>query len=214
MVILFDLDGTLTDPFEGITRSVQYALRHFHIDEPDLVALTPYIGPPLKESFQILHGLSDEQAAEALVQYRVRFSDVGMFENRVYDGVPAMLQALRAAGHRLAVATSKPTVFSVKILEHFGLASYFDEIVGSELDGRRVEKADVIAEAMRRMDAAPDNCCMVGDRRFDIEGAHQNGIKAIGVTYGYAEPGELEAAGAVSIVQSVAELEDYLINDL
>ena len=211
MVILFDLDGTLTDPFEGITKSVQYALHHFGIEEADLHALAPYIGPPLKESFMVRHGLTDEQATEALATYRVRFSDVGMFENRVYDGIPDLLESLRAAGHRLAVATSKPTVFSVKILEHFGLAPYFEEIVGSELDGRRVEKADVIAEAMARLGVTPADCCMVGDRRFDIEGAHQNGIPAIGVTYGYAEGDELETAGAEIIVHSVEELQETLL---
>ena len=139
MVVFFDLDGTLTDPFEGITRSVQFALAHFGIEVSDRTELAPYIGPPLKESFIERHGLSAEQAEEALRQYRVRFSDVGMFENRVYDGVETMLHTLCERGVRLAVATSKPTVFSVKSLEHFGLAKYFEEIVGSELNGHRVE---------------------------------------------------------------------------
>ena len=213
MVILFDLDGTLTDPFEGITRSVQYALRHFGIEEPNLHALTPYIGPPLREMFMQQHGLSDSEATEALAQYRVRFSDVGMFENRVYEGVPAMLQALREAGATLAVATSKPTVFSVKILEHFGLASYFDTIVGSELDGRRVDKADVIAEAMTRLSATSADTWMVGDRCFDVTGARENGVRAVGVNYGYAAPGELTEAGAAATVDSVKDLKAFLLKE-
>lgn len=204
MVILFDLDGTLTDPFEGITRCVQYALSHFGIQEPDLRRLAPYIGPPLKGSFMQRHGLSDEQAEEALRQYRVRFSDVGMFENRVYEGIPRALAALREAGHRLGVATSKPTVFSAKILEHFGLASYFDAVVGSELDGRRVEKAEVIAEAMDRLGATPEETWMVGDRYFDMQGAHQCGVRALGVTWGYAEGDELAGETTVDTVEQLA----------
>ena len=208
MVVFFDLDGTLTDPFEGITRSVQFALAHFGIEVSDRTELAPYIGPPLKESFMLRHGLSAEQADEALRQYRVRFSDVGMFENRVYDGVETMLCALCERGVRLAVATSKPTVFSVKILEHFGLAKYFEEIVGSELNGHRVEKAEVIAEAMSRLGVTADEVWMVGDRCFDIDGAHEHGMRAVGVRYGYAEGDELNAAEKV--VDTVAELQAFL----
>lgn len=208
MVVFFDLDGTLTDPFEGITRSVQFALAHFGIEVSDRTELAPYIGPPLKESFIERHGLSAEQAEEALRQYRVRFSDVGMFENRVYDGVETMLRALCERGVRLAVATSKPTVFSVKILEHFGLAKYFEEIVGSELNGHRVEKAEVIAEAMARLGVTADEVWMVGDRCFDIDGAHEHGMRAVGVRYGYAEGDELNAAEKV--VDTVAELQAFL----
>ncbi|MBE6757781.1 MAG: HAD family hydrolase [Ruminococcaceae bacterium] len=213
MVVFFDLDGTLTDPFEGITRSVQFALAHFGIDVADRTELAPYIGPPLRESFIARHGLSDEQADEALRQYRVRFSDVGMFENRVYDGVEMMLRALREQGVRLAVATSKPTVFSVKILEHFGLAHYFEEIVGSELSGHRVEKAEVIAEAMMRLNVSAEDVWMVGDRCFDIEGAHQNGMRAVGVRYGYAETDELERAEAEHIVDTVEQLQRFLLEE-
>lgn len=210
MFVLFDLDGTLTDPFVGITSCVQFALRQFGIEE-ELSALTPYIGPPLRESFMQLHGMSGEQADEAVRQYRVRFSDVGWRENRLYDGIPEMLQQLRAAGHRLAVATSKPTVFSEKIVSHFGLAEYLETLVGSELDGRRVDKAEVIAEALRRLNAPPAETWMVGDRRFDIAGAHACGLRAVGVRYGYALPDELETAGADKIVATVAELSDVLM---
>lgn len=211
MFVLFDLDGTLTDPFVGITSCVQFALRHFGIDEPDRRVLTPYIGPPLRESFMTLHGLDEQQADEALRLYRVRFSDVGMFENRVYDGIPALLRRLREAGARLAVATSKPTVYSEKIVAHFALTDYFETVVGSELSGARVEKAEVIAEALRRLNAAPADTWMVGDRRFDIEGAHKNGLRAVGVRYGYALPDELETVGADAIVGTVDELGDTLL---
>ncbi len=212
MVVFFDLDGTLTDPFEGITRSVQFALAHCGITVADRAELAPYIGPPLKESFIERHGLSAAQADEALRQYRVRFSDVGMFENRVYDGVEGMLSALRERGVRLAVATSKPTVFSVKILEHFGLSKYFEEVVGSELNGRRVEKAEVIAEVMARLRVTPDEVWMVGDRCFDVEGAHKNGVRAVGVRYGYAEEDELNTAE--KIVDTVAELQAFLLGEV
>lgn len=211
MVVFFDLDGTLTDPFDGITRSVQYALSHFGIEENDRATLAAYIGPPLREMFMQQHGLNDEQADEALRQYRVRFSDVGMFENRVYDGIPAMLGALKAQGIRLAVATSKPTVFSEKILAHFGLAPYFDLLVGSELNGHRVDKAEVIAEAMARLAVTSDEVWMVGDRCFDIEGAHAHGMRAVGVTWGYAAAGELHEAEAV--VNTVEELEAFLLKE-
>ncbi len=213
MVVFFDLDGTLTDPFDGITRSVQYALRHFGIEENDRATLGAYIGPPLREMFIQQHGLSDEQATEALRQYRVRFSDVGMFENRVYDGIPQLLAALRARGMRLAVATSKPTVFSEKILAHFGLAEYFEEIVGSELNGHRVEKAEVIAEAMARLHVTPADVWMVGDRSFDIEGAHAHGIPAVGVTWGYAADAD-ELREADSVVNTVEELQLFLEKEL
>lgn len=212
MVVFFDLDGTLTDPFDGITRSVQYALSHFGIEETDRAVLGAYIGPPLREMFMQQHGLSDEQATEALRQYRVRFSDVGMFENRVYDGIVPLLSALRAHGLRLAVATSKPTVFSEKILEHFGLAAYFEEIVGSELNGHRVEKADVIAEAMVRMGVSPADVWMVGDRCFDVEGAHVHGIPAVGVTWGYAAD-EAELHEADAVVHTVEELQAFLLKE-
>ena len=212
MVVLFDLDGTLTDPFDGITRSVQYALSQFGLEENDRAVLGAYIGPPLREMFMKQHGLSEEQATEALRQYRVRFADVGMFENRVYDGVVSLLSALRAQGLRLAVATSKPTVFSEKILEHFGLAQYFEEIVGSELDGRRVEKADVIAETMARLGATSADAWMVGDRCFDVEGAHVHGIPAVGVTWGYAAD-EAELHEADAVVHTVEELQEFLLKE-
>jgi phosphoglycolate phosphatase len=211
--ILFDLDGTLTDPKEGITKSVQYALADFGIMEPDLEALVCFIGPPLKESFQEYYGMDEPEAEHAVCKYRERFSEVGLYENRVFEGVKELLTELRAAGKTLAVATSKPTVFAKKILKKYELTAYFEEIVGSELDGRRSQKAEVIEEALHRLDMQDrrDQVTMVGDRRQDVQGAKACGVKSIGVRFGYAEPGELESAGADAIAADICELRHLLL---
>lgn len=211
MYVFFDLDGTLTDSKEGITRSVQHALRHFGIDEPDTAKLTPYIGPPLKDSFEQYHGLTREQADEALLVYRERYADVGIFENRVYDGIPALLAALRAADCSLAVTTSKPLLYTEQILAHFKLDTAFDAVIGCDMSERNTSKATLIADALHRFGCAPAQAWMVGDRCFDIEGAHENGVRAVGVRYGFAAPDELEQAGADVIVGSVAELQAFLL---
>ena len=197
--VLFDLDGTLTDPKEGITRCVQYALAKFGI-AADCDELIPFIGPPLQASFREFYGMSEEESTRAVAFYRERFSDIGLFENKVYPSIPDVLSELRRRGKTLAVATSKPTVYSVRICEKFGLSQYFDHIIGSELDGRRVEKADVIVEALRVLGCSAAQAVMIGDRKFDILGAHQCGLKAVGVRYGYAADNELEDAGADAIV--------------
>lgn len=197
--VLFDLDGTLTDPKEGITRCVQYALAKFGI-AADCDELIPFIGPPLQASFREFYGMSEEESTRAVAFYRERFSDIGLFENKVYPSIPDVLSELRRRGKTLAVATSKPTVYSVRICEKFGLSQYFDHIIGSELDGRRVEKADVIEEALRVLGCSAAQAVMIGDRKFDILGAHQCGLKAVGVRYGYAAENELEDAGADAIV--------------
>lgn len=203
--VLFDLDGTLTDPKEGITRCVQYALRKFGI-EADCDELVAFIGPPLQASFQTFYGLSEEESARALAYYRERFSVTGLFENKLYPAIPGVLKELRRRGKTLAVATSKPTVYSVRICEKFGLSQYFDHIIGSELDGTRVEKADVIREALRVLGCTADEVVMIGDRKFDILGAHECGLKAVGVRYGYAGENELENAGADVIVSRPEDL--------
>ena len=206
--ILFDLDGTLTDPKEGITRCVQYSLRSFGIEE-DTENLTPFIGPPLAQMFESSYGI-DGTAATA--KYRERYATVGIFENRVYDGIAQMLVKLKAAEKMLALATSKPEIFARRILEKYELSQYFDVTVGSELDGRRTDKAEVIAEALRQL-GNPDkgDAIMVGDRRHDVIGAKKCGIKCIGVRFGFAEQGELEKAGADYIAGSVSELSDMLL---
>lgn len=208
--ILFDLDGTLTDPKEGITKCVQYALSRFGIAS-ECDALVPFIGPPLLDSFRDFYHMTDEQAQQAVAYYRERFAPVGIFENGVYPGIPALLGALRGAGRRLAIATSKPTVYSVQICDKFGLSEHFEAIVGSELDGRRTDKAEVVSEALRQLGAKPGNAIMVGDRSYDILGAHRCGVRAVGVSYGYAAPGELERAGADAIADSPAALAPILL---
>lgn len=210
--ILFDLDGTLTDPKIGITSCVQYALHKLGIEEPDLDELEPFIGPPLTDSFREFYGFDDETVQQAVIYYRERFSTVGLFENDIYPGIAQMLERLKQAERRLAVASSKPTVFVKQILEHFEILSYFDVIVGSELDGTRAKKEEVVEEALRQLlcDGNGHDIVMVGDRKFDVEGAKAYGIDSIGVAYGYAACGELEEAGADVIVETVEELEKAL----
>ncbi len=213
--LLFDLDGTLTDPKTGICTCVQYALASFGIQEPDLDKLEPFIGPPLKESFMGFYHMSGEQAESAVEKYRERFQDKGIFENQIYKGIPKLLRRLRSRGMVLAVASSKPTVFVRRILEHFHIARYFDVVVGSELDGTRVNKDQVVREALRQLFQGGrvdrDQVYMIGDRRFDVEGAHAVGVESVGVTYGYGGIEELKAAKSDYIVRSVEELGSFLL---
>ncbi len=216
--LLFDLDGTLTDPKVGITTCVQYALKALGIDEPDLDKLEPFIGPPLKDSFQEFYQMSDEQAQEAVKKYRERFETVGIFENSIYDGIPHLLRTLKENGLHLAVASSKPTVFVRKILEHFHIDKYFEVVVGSELDGTRVKKEEVVQEALRQLfkdkPIAVDKVYMIGDRKFDIEGAKAMQVDSVGVAYGYGSMEELKAAHADYIVRTVEELQRFLLRGM
>lgn len=213
--LLFDLDGTLTDPKTGITTCVQYALREMGIDEPDLDKLEPFIGPPLKESFRQYYQMTEEQAEKAVEKYRERFQDTGIFENKVYEGIPEMLRTLQSKGMFLAVASSKPTVFVNRILEHFKIDKYFKVVVGSELDGTRVNKDEVVEEALRQLFAGReiehDKVYMIGDRRFDVEGARAMHVESVGVAYGYGGIEELKEARADYIVRSVEELRKFLL---
>lgn len=210
--ILFDLDGTLSDSREGITRSVAHALESMGIDVPDLDALCKFIGPPLRESFIQFYGLSESDSFTALKIYREHhFNEGGLFENVVYDGIRELLEGLKAQGKTLIVATSKPRPYAEKILEHFGLSQYFDFISGSELDGTRINKAEVIDHALKSCGISDKSkAIMVGDRRFDVSGAWSNGLDCIGVMYGFGSREELEAAGADHIVETVTELGDLL----
>jgi len=213
--ILFDLDGTLTDPKEGITRCVQYALKHFGIDEPDPNALTHFIGPPLVQSFREFYGFDEQKAKQAVEKYRERFNTIGIFENGAFEGVHEMLDALKKHGKVVALATSKPEVHALRILEKYQLIAFFDCIVGSELDGTRSEKAEVILEVFRRLKLSPEQqqqALMVGDRKFDILGAKACGIHSVGVRFGYAEENELEQAGADYIVDTVEALTRFLVS--
>lgn len=225
--ILFDLDGTLTDPKEGICKSVQFALKKANIDEPNLDKLEPFIGPPLKDSFKMFYNMDDDEISMAVVNYRERFSTIGLYENELYTGMEDMLASLKNAGIRLAVASSKPEVFVKKILKYFKIKRFFDVVVGSELDGRRSDKTEVVNEALRQLYGLPGGAdvqdyllqhesvrketAMVGDRKFDILGAKQFGLLAVGVKFGYAEKGELEKAGADYIAPTVEMLGEYLL---
>ena len=194
--IYFDLDGTLTDPKLGITRSIQYALQKLdHPTMPTEDELTWCIGPPLRASFVRLLG-AETSADLAVSYYRERFSDVGLYENGVYDGIGAVLTKLGAAGHRLFVATSKPHVFAERIIDHFGLRDHFERVFGSELDGTRVDKSHLLEYALKQASVDPARTLMIGDRSHDMVGAKNNGMKGIGVLYGYGTRDELLDAGA------------------
>jgi len=194
--IFFDLDGTLTDPKIGITRSIQYALGKLdHPTIPTEDELTWCIGPPLRSSFEKLLGC-DGSADRAVSYYRERFSDIGIYENGVYAGVDDVLDALCQSGRRLFVATSKPGVFAERIIDHFGLRRHFERVFGSELDGTRVDKTDLLEYALTTTSVDPARTVMIGDRRHDVIGARNNGMSAIGVLYGYGSKDELMEAGA------------------
>ncbi len=210
-LILFDLDGTLTNPEEGITKSVQYALEGYGIVENNIDNLRRFIGPPLVDGFMGFYSMNREDALGALARYRERFSDVGIFENELLDGCEKLLSDLKKEGKRLALATSKPYVYAKKILEHFELIKYFDILVGAELDGTRNDKKDVIKEVLKQA-GEYKNPVMVGDRMHDIIGAKKNNIPCIGVTFGFAVEGELEENGAIEIANSMGELFEILTN--
>lgn len=208
--VLFDLDGTLTDPKEGICKSVQYALCAQGIEEPDLNKLEPFIGPPLKKSFQEFYGMDETAANAAVAKYRERFEKTGLYENEIYPGMKDFLAALRKKGVHLAVASSKPQEFVEKILKHFEIRQYFRVVTGSEKDGRRSEKKEVIEETLLQLfhekKVPAGDVLMVGDRKFDVEGARDLGLKCAGVSYGYGAEGELEEAGASYITDNLEEL--------
>lgn len=209
--LLFDLDGTLTDPMEGITKSVQYALKKKGIIEEDLWNLTKFIGPPLMDSFQKYYGFTEEEAKQAVVDYREYFAPTGKFENKVYEGIQAMLAALKEQGFTLALATSKPEVFARDILEHFELKQYFDFVGGALLNGR-TDKAEVISYVLTSIEAKKEETVMIGDREHDLIGAAKNDLFSVGVLYGYGDREEHEKAGAGQIVETVEELRDYLLS--
>lgn len=211
--VLFDLDGTLTDPGEGITNSVAYALERYGITVADRSVLYPFIGPPLAESFERFYGFSEADAKAAVEVYREYFSVQGWAENRVYPGIPALLSDLVEAGKHPILATSKPLVFARRILEHFGLAASFTVIHGSPLHPPKgYGKADVIREALTLAGVTdPATAVMVGDRHHDIDGAKAAGIVSIGVLYGYGDAEELTGAGAEAIAPDVETLRGLLL---
>lgn len=214
-IFLFDLDGTLTDPAEGITNSVAYALSKYGIEVEDRTTLNTFIGPPLADSFARYYGFGPEQAKEAIVYYREYFAPKGIFENVPYEGIVDVLKELKSRGKILAVATSKAELFAQRIMDHFGLAQYFDLVCGASMDLSRSLKADVIAYTLDRIrneglcPKADPAIVMVGDREHDVLGAKENGLPSIGVLYGYGSREELEAAGAEHIISSPQELLDF-----
>lgn len=211
-VILFDLDGTLTDSKAGITRSVQHALAGMGIDVPDEEALTPFIGPPLMESFARYYGFDGEQSRRAIAIYRQRFATIGIYENAVYAGIPELLADLRQSGTTLAIASSKPMIYVEQILSHFGLAEHFVAVAGSNLDGTRIAKREVIAHALSLLpDIDRTRSIMVGDREHDVFGAREHGIETIAVGYGYGPRWELIAAAPAAIADSVGQLRSMLL---
>lgn len=211
--IFMDLDGTITDPREGITKCFEYALNHFGIEVENRAELEQFIGPPLRQSFQEGFGFDEEKAGQAVKIYRERFIPTGMFENVVYDGMEDALQRLKEAGKVLIVATSKPEHLAVQILEHFGLDGYFADICGSCDDQNRNEKDEVIRYALEKHGITDlDDVLMVGDRKFDVLGAAKCGLKCMGVLYGFGDREELEQAGAAYIAESVEEMAQMIVS--
>jgi phosphoglycolate phosphatase len=207
MHLLFDLDGTLTDPFTGITRCIAYALERMGAPVPPPAQLRWCIGPPLKHSLARLLATDDAlRIEEALALYRERFGTVGLFENEVYAGIPEVLAALNEDGHALYVATSKPTVFARRIVDHFGLQRHFRAIYGSELDGTRADKIHLIAHILQAASIDAGASVMIGDRAYDMIGAKANGLARCGVLWGYGSREELDAAGAQALVATPRDL--------
>ncbi|WP_354001792.1 HAD family hydrolase [Clostridium neonatale] len=217
--ILFDLDGTITDSGEGITKAVQYALKHFGINVEDINELKKFVGPPLRDSYMKFYNFDEEKATEGIKVFREYYEEKGMFENSLYDGIVDVLKALKKSGKELIVATSKPEVHAKKILEHFNVDKYFTIIAGADFEETRVKKGDVIKYALDNLrNTLNDNevlnlsqVIMIGDREHDIIGAKENDIKAIGVLYGYGDVVELTQARALKIVSSPEELREILL---
>ena len=217
-VVLFDLDGTLTDAAPGIINCILHALDDMGIEHPDAATMRTFLGPPLADTFGHHFGMTDQQIAHAIATYRERYHDVGLFENAVYDGIPELLSGLAADHRTLAVATSKPTYSATRILEHFGLDRHFAFIGGSDLAGVRHDKAAVIEHTLDELRSAGQlpvgaRITMVGDRQHDVHGARAHGIDTIGVLWGYGDADELLSAGALTLCASPGELLEVLQAD-
>lgn len=213
-VLLFDLDGTLTNPAEGITNSFIHALKELGLEIPTYEKLLTFIGPPLIETFKTQFGFDEEMARLGVKKYREYFSEKGLFENEVYEGIFEMLEKLKAAGYRLLIATSKPEPFSIRIAEKFGFAKYFEKICGSNLDETRSRKAEVIAYALESAGISENEkskVLMIGDRHHDIDGAKENGIESMGILFGYGSREEHEKAGADFIATTVQDIITLLV---
>jgi len=210
--ILFDLDGTLTDPKEGIVNSILYALDKLEIQEKHINELDAFIGPPLRDSFKKRYNLSDELADKAMTLYREYFSEKGLYENEVYTGIEELLGFLYSHKYKLFVATSKPTLFAERILRHFNLDKYFIETIGSNLDNTRTDKTEIISHVVSTYNLQTNNSVMIGDRKHDIIGAKNNSMRSIAVTYGYGSLEEISLHKPDFIVNSCGELKSLLFN--
>ena len=206
--ILFDLDGTLTDSGEGIIKSSAMVLEKYGLPVPSYEEMRVFVGPPLHETFHKF-GVPKEKCDDAVELYRVRYNTVGLFENFPYPGIRELLEALKAQGHRLFVATSKPEEMSVRILEHFDLAKYFEIIAGATLDRSRLEKSDVIAYLLQQAGSV-ENCIMIGDTVFDVVGAAAHKIPTVGVAWGYGKVEDMKNAGAMAIAETPEQFLDLL----
>ncbi|RFF31527.1 HAD family hydrolase [Wenzhouxiangella sediminis] len=213
MDILLDLDGTLTDPREGITRCIQYALERLERPVPEQHRLLHCIGPPLHESFSEMLDGNDELASRAVALYRERFGEVGLYENAPYPGIAEALETLRSGRARLFVATSKPTIYARRIVVHFGLDKYLEDVFGSELDGTRTDKSELLAYVAEQLGLATETTRMIGDRKHDMIGARNNNIQPHGVTWGYGSRAELIEAGAADLLNAPMELPTVLAHD-
>ena len=211
--ILMDLDGTLTNSKEGITKCLQYALEYFGVQIDNLNTLEKYIGPPLEQTFREGFGFGKEQAEVAIEKYRERYVPKGMYENRLYAGMEEALQRLKESGKVLIVATSKPEKFAVTILKHFGVDGYFDDICGADQSANRNNKEEVIQYVLEKHELTDlSDVLMVGDRKYDVEGARACGLSCVGVLYGFGNREELEEAGAEYIAETVEDMVQILIS--
>ena len=208
--LLFDLDGTLTDSTEGIVRCLEYALERMGFDIPE--DTNKFLGPPLYRSFAEFCGMNEEQVNEAVRIFRERYSTVGLFENRVYDGVPEMLKRLRDGGKRIMVATSKPEVYAVRIFDRFGLSQFFEIVGGANINGTRNDKDEVIEYVLEKAGISDrSSVLMIGDRRQDVLGAHKTGLKCMGILWGFGSIEELTEAGADFIAETPVKAADMLL---
>ena len=211
--IFLDLDGTITDSREGITKCFEYALNYFGITVENRADLEQFIGPPLEQSFREGFGFDEEKASLAVAKYRERFIPIGLYENLVYPGMEEALQKMKNAGKVLIVATSKPEHMAKKILAHFGLDTYLDDICGADDDKNRSKKDEVIRYALEKHNITkPDDVLMVGDRKFDVIGARKCGLKCMGVLYGFGDREELESAGAAYIAETVEDMARIIVS--
>ena len=210
--ILFDLDGTVTDPKTGITNSVKYSLKKFGIDETDMDKLIQFIGPPLHHSFRDIYNFSETDSKLAVDYYREYYSDKGIFENELYQGIDILLEKLKNNNMTVLLATSKPTGYSETILKYFNIISYFDHVVGSNMDGTMTDKTEIIKYILDMKLNKPDETVMIGDRKYDIIGANNNQIKSIAVSYGYGSMEELKSASPSHICNNIPELDKLLLS--